>query len=359
MQFRFGGFVLDDEGIRLTCDGRVVSLRPKVFDLLVLLVRERDRVVLREEIVAKLWSSTAVGTGSLSGLVNELRAALGEDGRGPSSIRTVHARGYQFVAPVERLQASGGVDAVAFDGAPDGSGDAVLERAAWERALRETPRAGARAVVAALPEAASRRTWLLRAMREAERAGFAVRGSSGGEERFDPEAAAARVERMDCDERTAARGERGSPIALAVEIAMEEAAGWAQAGGLVRLLDLLGSSPVLVVAAVGGSRGGLAGEWARLGLDDPRIDVVSAGSPSRDGGTGRERFRGMRELLDVLARIDGAGFVAALDAMGFEPVRDGPIRSMRRVAPGGHARDDHPSGLEGLARDDAREVEVG
>ena len=78
----------------------MVALRPKVFDLLIYLVRHRERVVPREELVRVCWGETRVGEGSLSGLVNELRGALGEGARGPSSIRTVHARGYQFVAPV-------------------------------------------------------------------------------------------------------------------------------------------------------------------------------------------------------------------------------------------------------------------
>jgi len=75
-------------------------MRPKVFDLLIYLVRHRERVVPREELVRVCWGETRVGEGSLSGLVNELRGALGEGARGSSSIRTVHARGYQFVAPV-------------------------------------------------------------------------------------------------------------------------------------------------------------------------------------------------------------------------------------------------------------------
>src|SRR5678815_4059750 len=100
MRIRFGPFELDDERFQLTREGIAVPLRPKAFDLLLVLVRERERVVRREELFERLWSTTAVGFGSLSGLVNELRSALGECGRGPSSIRTVHARGYQFVASV-------------------------------------------------------------------------------------------------------------------------------------------------------------------------------------------------------------------------------------------------------------------
>jgi DNA-binding winged helix-turn-helix (wHTH) protein len=107
MRVRFGPFELDEERLLLLRDGAPLRVRPMVFDLLVHLVRHRDRVVLRDELVRALWGRTAVGPGSLSGLVNELRQRLGESGRGPSSIRTVHARGYQFVA---RLEPSGGAE---------------------------------------------------------------------------------------------------------------------------------------------------------------------------------------------------------------------------------------------------------
>ena len=103
MRIRFRDLELDEGRLLLCREGRPVAIRPKVFDLLVHLLTHRDRVVLREELVLKLWGTTAVGPGSLAGLVNELRQILGERGRGSSSIRTVHARGYQFVAPVEVL----------------------------------------------------------------------------------------------------------------------------------------------------------------------------------------------------------------------------------------------------------------
>ena len=100
MKIRFSEFYLDEERYILERNGVPVALRPKAFDLLVHLVRHRRRVVLREELIEQVWRTTAVGTGSLSGLVNELRQALGERAQGKSSIRTVHARGYQFVASV-------------------------------------------------------------------------------------------------------------------------------------------------------------------------------------------------------------------------------------------------------------------
>ena len=106
MRIRFGQVELDEQRFLLQRDGVRLQVRPKVFDLLVHLIRYRERVVLREELILALWGTTAVGLGSLSGLVNELRQALGEAGRGPSSIRTVHARGYQFVASVDASSSS-------------------------------------------------------------------------------------------------------------------------------------------------------------------------------------------------------------------------------------------------------------
>lgn len=100
MPIRFRDFELDEDLYVLRRSGRPVRLRPKVFDLLAHLVRHRARVVRRDELIEAVWGHTAVGPGSLSGLVNELRHVLGESAGDSTSIRTVHARGYQFVAPV-------------------------------------------------------------------------------------------------------------------------------------------------------------------------------------------------------------------------------------------------------------------
>jgi DNA-binding winged helix-turn-helix (wHTH) protein len=105
MSIRFGQHELDEQRFVLLHDGLRLKVRPKVFDLLVHLVRNHERVVLRDELIMALWGTTAVGLGSLAGLVNELRQLLGESGRGPSSIRTVHARGYQFVAEITATEA--------------------------------------------------------------------------------------------------------------------------------------------------------------------------------------------------------------------------------------------------------------
>ena len=128
MRFRFHDFELDGARFELRRGRAPVPLRPKAFDLLMHLVLERARVVPRAELVARVWGHTAVGPGSLSGLVNELRQALGERAEAGRVIRTVHARGYQFVAPVRvsgPAEAAGALEAAAPSEALAASGVAA------------------------------------------------------------------------------------------------------------------------------------------------------------------------------------------------------------------------------------------
>jgi DNA-binding winged helix-turn-helix (wHTH) protein len=182
MRYRFGQIELDEDRFLLLREGERLRLRPKVFDLLAYLVRYRDRVVRRDELVLALWGRTAVGLGSLSGLVNELRQVLGESGRGRSSIRTVHARGYQFVAPISRCDAAG---PASHDAPLDSSPNAVREVGSSARAtqairlggavrsaIARVESEGARAVLVSGGRAAERSAVLEEACAEIERAGF-------------------------------------------------------------------------------------------------------------------------------------------------------------------------------------------
>jgi DNA-binding winged helix-turn-helix (wHTH) protein len=97
----FGRFTFDS-GRRLLLDGdRAVTVPPKAFDLLALLIRHAPNVVSKEAIAASVWPDEAPSDASLAMAVTELRKALGETGERPQFIRTVHRRGYAFGAPVE------------------------------------------------------------------------------------------------------------------------------------------------------------------------------------------------------------------------------------------------------------------
>jgi len=100
MIHRFGNFELDEQRRELRLQGRERLLQPRVFDLLVYLVRHRDRVVGKEELLEALWPGVIVTDGSLQRVVSLARAAL-RDGDSPGGIRTFFRQGYRFVAEVE------------------------------------------------------------------------------------------------------------------------------------------------------------------------------------------------------------------------------------------------------------------
>jgi DNA-binding winged helix-turn-helix (wHTH) protein len=96
----FDPFTLDVETRQLLRGSAAepVHLSPKAFELLCVLVESRPRAIAKKELHERLWPSTYVSDATLSSLINELRAALGEKGREARFIRTVHGFGYSFVA---------------------------------------------------------------------------------------------------------------------------------------------------------------------------------------------------------------------------------------------------------------------
>ena len=97
MRLAFEDCVFDSDTREVRRSGGLVALSPKAFDLLELLVRERPKALSKEKIHAKLWPKVFVSDASLSNLVAELRAALGDDARTPRLLRTVHRFGYAFI----------------------------------------------------------------------------------------------------------------------------------------------------------------------------------------------------------------------------------------------------------------------
>lgn len=100
MKLRFADCVLDLRARQLERQGRTVSLEPKVFELLEILVKRRPAVVTNNELDELLWPQVYVERTSLTRLVSELRAALGDTPRGSRIIRTAYKTGYAFCAEV-------------------------------------------------------------------------------------------------------------------------------------------------------------------------------------------------------------------------------------------------------------------
>lgn len=98
--FRFGPFSLDSRARQLLRDGCEVTLSPKAFQLLLLLVENRSRAMSRQELHEQLWPSTFVLETNLAGLVAEIRRALADTADKPSFVRTMHRFGYRFIGTV-------------------------------------------------------------------------------------------------------------------------------------------------------------------------------------------------------------------------------------------------------------------
>jgi DNA-binding winged helix-turn-helix (wHTH) protein/tetratricopeptide (TPR) repeat protein len=96
----FGNCQIDGPSRTLLRNGEAVGIQPKVFDLLLYLIENRDRVVSTEELLDAFWNSVAVTPSSLARAVHKARVAVGDDGHEQRIIETVHDRGFRFVAPL-------------------------------------------------------------------------------------------------------------------------------------------------------------------------------------------------------------------------------------------------------------------
>ena len=104
----FGDFVLDRAARQLRRGEEARHLEPKAFELLDLLIGRRPEAVSKRDIRDRLWPDTFVSESSLTGLVGQIRLALGDDPKRPRFVRTVHAFGYAFSAEAsEGTSASG------------------------------------------------------------------------------------------------------------------------------------------------------------------------------------------------------------------------------------------------------------
>jgi DNA-binding winged helix-turn-helix (wHTH) protein len=99
---RFGDFVLDLSQRQLLRDRQGVHLTPKAFELLSLLLERAPAAISKDEIVRAVWAGGDVTDASLTNVVAEIRAALGDDARQSRFVRTVQAFGYAFCADVVR-----------------------------------------------------------------------------------------------------------------------------------------------------------------------------------------------------------------------------------------------------------------
>ncbi|WP_282608811.1 tetratricopeptide repeat protein [Pelagibius sp. Alg239-R121] len=98
---RFGSYELDSALFELRESGKRVAVEPQVFNLLVYLAKNNDRTVTKDEVFAEIWDNRIVSDAALSSQIKAARKAIGDDGTSQHTIRTIHGRGFRFVAPLE------------------------------------------------------------------------------------------------------------------------------------------------------------------------------------------------------------------------------------------------------------------
>jgi TolB-like protein/Flp pilus assembly protein TadD len=106
LSYEFGPFRLEPHKGLLRREGEVVPLTPKLFDVLLVLVQNRGRLLIKEEFRDLVWPDTAVEEGSLTRSISSLRRALDETPGDRQYIETVPWRGYRFVASVKEVRDS-------------------------------------------------------------------------------------------------------------------------------------------------------------------------------------------------------------------------------------------------------------
>ena len=98
---RFGETEVDLRTMEIRRSGEVQPVEPQVFDVLVHLIRHRDRVVSKEQLLDAVWGSRFVSESALTSRIKAARRAVGDNGRDQRIIRTHHGRGYRFVGELD------------------------------------------------------------------------------------------------------------------------------------------------------------------------------------------------------------------------------------------------------------------
>lgn len=97
MQISFDDCLLDTDRRELRRDSRLVAIEPQVFDILVYLVENRDRVVSKDDLIASVWRGRVVSDSTLDSRINAVRKAVGDSGGEQRLVRTIARKGFRFI----------------------------------------------------------------------------------------------------------------------------------------------------------------------------------------------------------------------------------------------------------------------
>jgi DNA-binding winged helix-turn-helix (wHTH) protein len=100
VQFIFDDYTLDTERRELLRGEATIAVQPQVFDLLVYLIQNRERVVSKDDLIALVWQGRIVSDSTLTSRINAARIAIGDSGKDQKLIRTIPRKGFRFVGSV-------------------------------------------------------------------------------------------------------------------------------------------------------------------------------------------------------------------------------------------------------------------
>src|SRR5215510_3856678 len=105
--YLFEDFVLDTDKRELRRGVDAVSVAPQVFDVLDYLIRSRERVVSKDDLVTAIWEGRIISDAALTTCLKAVRSAIGDSGEGQRLIKTLPRKGFRFVGGVREEQGRG------------------------------------------------------------------------------------------------------------------------------------------------------------------------------------------------------------------------------------------------------------
>lgn len=106
VNYFFEDFALDPERRELRRGANLIAAEPQVFDLLEYLIRHRERVVSKDDLLAAIWHGRIVSDSALTTRINSARAAIGDSGDSQRLIKTLRGKGFRFVGTVREEERS-------------------------------------------------------------------------------------------------------------------------------------------------------------------------------------------------------------------------------------------------------------
>jgi DNA-binding winged helix-turn-helix (wHTH) protein len=123
VQYAFEDYVIDSDRRELTRSAEPIAVGPQVFDLLLHLVRNREHVVSKEELLDAVWAGRIVSESTMTSHINAARKAIGDSGQNQRLLRTIARKGFRFVGDVSEIANR----SAAVSTEPDAPGKTIAE----------------------------------------------------------------------------------------------------------------------------------------------------------------------------------------------------------------------------------------